>query len=134
MKPKSGRWHTVYSIISTILEEAGIAVLMMVVLPVFGISIPLWGIVAVLVAFAVFSYITYRIGHPTVLYDGITDPNSIVGKEGIVEVDLNPAGYVRVEGELWKAAAAGGGLRKGDVVVITGINGLELTVGKKVDG
>jgi membrane-bound serine protease (ClpP class) len=104
---------------------------MVVVLPVFGINIPLWGIVAVLVAFAVFSYITYRIGHPTVLCDGITDPNSIVGKEGVVEVDLNPAGYVRVEGELWKAASSGGGLRNGDTVVITGISGLELTVERK---
>lgn len=131
MKPKSGRWHTIYSIISTILEEAGIVLLMVVLLPAFGINVPPWGTLAVVIGFAVFSYIMYRIGHPTVLYEGVTDPGSIVGKGGVVEVDLNPAGYVRVEGELWKAASAGGGLHKGDEVVITGINGLELTVERK---
>lgn len=131
MKPRSGRWHTVYSIISTLLEEAGIVLLMVVVLPVFGINVPLWATLAVVAAFAVFSYIMYRIGHPTVLYDAVTEPDAIVGKEGVIEVDLNPAGYVRVEGELWKAVSAGGDLRKGDAVVITGIKGLELTVERK---
>jgi membrane-bound serine protease (ClpP class) len=104
---------------------------MVAVLPVFGINIPLWGIVAVLVAFAVFSYFMYRIGHPTILYDGVTGPDSIVGKEGVVEADINPAGYVRVEGELWKAASSSHGLRKGDTVIVTGISGLELIVERK---
>ena len=131
MKPKSARWHTVYSIISSIVEEAGIAVLLMVVLPVFGINIPLWGIIAILTAFAVFSYVSYRLGHPTVLLEGVTSPESIVGSEGIVQQDLEPEGYVQVRGELWKASSTAGGLKKGEEVIITGIDGLKLTVTRK---
>ena len=131
MKPKSARWHTVYSIISSIVEEAGIAVLLMVVLPVFGINIPLWGIIAILTAFAVFSYVSYRLGHPTVLLEGVTSPESIVGSEGIVQQDLAPEGYVQVRGELWKASSTAGGLKKGEEVIITGIDGLKLTVTRK---
>jgi membrane protein implicated in regulation of membrane protease activity len=132
LKSRSGRWHTIYSIISTLLEEAGIVLLMVVVLPVFGINVPLWGTAAVVLGFAVFSYIMYRIGHPTVLFEAVTEPGAIVGKDGVVEVDFNPAGYVRVEGELWKAfASSGADLRKGDVVVVTRIKGLELTVERK---
>ena len=73
----------------------------------------------------------YRIGHPTVLFEAVTEPGAIVGREGVVEVDLNPYGYVRVEGELWKATSACGDLRRGDAVVITRIKGLELTVERK---
>jgi membrane protein implicated in regulation of membrane protease activity len=130
-KPKSGRWHTVYSIISSIVEEAGIAVLILWILPIFNINLPLWVTIAVLVAFAIFSYITYRLGHPTVLLEGVTAPESIVGSEGIVQQDLTPEGYVQIRGELWKASSAGGCLKKGEEVIITGIDGLKLTVTRK---
>ena len=131
MKPKSARWHTVYSIISTIIEEAGIAVLILWVLPVFNINLPLWATITVLAAFAVFSYVSYLLGHPTVLLEGVTSPESIVGSEGIVQQDLAPEGYVHVRGELWKASSAVRGLKKGEEVIVTGIDGLKLTVTRK---
>ena len=132
VKPRSGRWHTIYSIIVSALQAAAIAVLIIVVLPVFRINIPVWGIVSILTAYAIFAYIMYRISHPTVLYKPVTSPEAIVGKEGVVEVDLNPEGYVRVEGELWKAACPGGDLDKGDIVIVICMEGLKLTVKKKI--
>ena len=131
MKPKSGRWHTVYSIISSIVEEAAIAVLILWILPVFNINFPLWATITVLIAFAVFSYVSYLLGHPTVLLEGVTAPESIVGSEGIVQQDLEPQGYVQVRGELWKASSAAGGLKKGEQVIVTAIDGLKLTVTRK---
>jgi membrane protein implicated in regulation of membrane protease activity len=131
LKPKSGRWHTVYSIVSSVMEEAAIAVLLLWILPVFNINLPLWATITVLVAFAVFSYVSYRLGHPTVLLEGVTSPESIVGSEGIVQQDLAPEGYVQVRGELWKASSTAGGLNKGDEVIVTGIDGLKLTVERK---
>jgi membrane protein implicated in regulation of membrane protease activity len=131
LKPKSARWHTVYSIISTIIEEAGIAVLILWVLPVFNISLPLWATISVLAAFAVFSYVSYRLGHPAILLEGVTSPGSIVGSEGVVQQDLAPEGYVQVRGELWKASSTESGLKKGEEVIITGIDGLKLTVTRK---
>jgi len=132
VKPRSGRWHTVYSIIVSALQAAAIAVLIIVVLPAFGINIPVWGTISILTAYAVFAYIMYRISHPTVLFKPVTSPEAIIGREGVIEADLNPEGYVRVEGELWKAACQGGVLYKGDFVVVTGMEGLKLTVEKKV--
>ena len=128
VKPVTGSWHTVYSIIISALQAAAIAVLIIVILPVLGINIPVWGIVSILTAYAVFAYIMYRISHPTVLYKPVTSPEAIVGKDGVVEVDLNPEGYVRVEGELWKAVCPCGDLYKGDIVAVTGMEGLKLTV------
>ena len=131
LKPISGRWHTVYSIISTALQEAGIAILLLWVLPVLGINVPLWGVITVLAAYGVFSYIMYRVGHPTVLLKAVTSPESIVGSEGIVQQDLEPEGYIQVRGELWKASSTAGGLKKGEEVIITGIDGLKLIVTRK---
>jgi membrane protein implicated in regulation of membrane protease activity len=131
LKPKSGRWHTVYSIVSTIIEEAAIAVLILWILPIFNINLPLWVTITVLIAFAVFSYVSYLLGHPTVLLEGVTAPESIVGSEGIVQQDLAPEGYVQVRGELWKASSDEGSLKKGEEVIVMAIDGLKLTVTRK---
>jgi membrane protein implicated in regulation of membrane protease activity len=130
-KKKSARWHTVYSIINTVIEEAGIATLMLWLMPIFGIVIPLWVTILVLAGFAVFSYFMYRIGHPTVLYEAVNSPESIVGSTGVVERSLNPQGYVRVCGELWQASGKDGNLEKGEEVIVVSMDGLKLTVAQK---
>jgi len=131
MKMKSARWHTIYSIISTLIEEAGIAALFLWLLPTFGIVIPLWGVILALVGFAIFSYFMYRIGHPTILYKEISSPDAIIGCTGVVVSTIGPEGYVRVCGELWRAKCSHAKLEKGEEIVVTAIDGLKLTVARK---
>jgi membrane-bound serine protease (ClpP class) len=52
------------------------------------------------------------------------------GKQGRVEVELNPRGMVRVNGELWSAELVGGtgSLPKGTLVEVISVNGLILQV------
>jgi membrane protein implicated in regulation of membrane protease activity len=132
LKAKSARWHTIYSVISSVIETAVLAAALVWVLPLFGITLSWWWILLILVVFVVYCYIMYIIGHPTVLYEPVTAPESIIGNEGVVEADLAPEGYVRVRGELWKASCADGPLSKGDEVIITGLNGMKLTVERKL--
>ena len=134
VKQNSPRWHTVYSIISTVFEEAVIAAFIIWVLPLFGIDIPLWGLITILVGFAIYSYIMYLFGHPTISYKEVSAPESIIGDEGVVNSELKPEGYIKVRGELWKASAGGERLGKGEEVVVTGIEGLKLSVKRKVAG
>ncbi len=131
-KRKSGRWHTIYSVISTVIEEIGIAALLLWILPLFGVQVPPWAVVAVLAGFTVFAYIMYRVGHPTVLYGGVTGADSIVGSIAAVETVQQQEVYVRVQGELWKAYCQDGELNVGDEVIVTAIDGLSLTVRKKI--
>jgi membrane protein implicated in regulation of membrane protease activity len=130
-KDRSPRWHTIYSIISTLIELALIFVGVYWVLPLLGVSVPLWGLITILVGFSIFSYIMYLIGHPTVSYKRVSDPESIIGCEGIVETDLHPVGYIKVAGELWKATTSAGTLTRGTIVIISAIDGLTLTVSPK---
>lgn len=134
LKRKSARWHTIYSIVSTVIEGAAIAAVILWVLPLFGMIIPLWGLIVALVVYAVFSYIMYRIGHPTILYEAVSSPESIIGSEGIVDCTFNPEGYVRVHGELWKAFSFDKNLAKGEEIIVTGIDGLKLNVVRKIRG
>jgi membrane protein implicated in regulation of membrane protease activity len=131
LKVKSARWHTIYSIISTVIQTAALAAALIWGLPFFGVVLSWWWILLILVVFVIYSYIMYRIGHPTVLYEPVNAPESIVGNEGVVESDLNPEGYVKVHGELWKASCASGPLFRGDEVIVTSLNGMKLTVEKK---
>lgn len=52
----------------------------------------------------------------------------ILGLVGTVRTRLNPEGSVQVRGELWQALSKGQGLEPGTKVVVTGIEGLRLTV------
>jgi membrane protein implicated in regulation of membrane protease activity len=132
VKKKSARWHTVYSIISTVIEEAILVAGLLWVLPLFGLVVPVWVVILAIIGFAIFSYFMYRIGHPTILYREISSPESIIGSTGIVERSLNPRGYVKVCGELWSASVTDGRIDKGEEVIVTGITGLKLTVTRKI--
>ena len=133
-KRDPARWHTYYSIISTAVEEAATAALIIWILPVFGIVFPPWVLWSALVVFAIYSYIMYRIGHPTISYKKVNAPESIVGSTGVVEKALNLDGFVRVRGELWKAHSDDGNINQGQEVTISGIDGLKLNVIKKTIG
>jgi membrane protein implicated in regulation of membrane protease activity len=58
------------------------------------------------------------------------DASSMVGSRGIAEDRLDPSGYIRVHGELWKAEVMGGSpsIGKGEKVTVRGIRGLTLLV------
>lgn len=56
----------------------------------------------------------------------------MIGKTGTAVDDINPEGYVRIRGEMWKAEILPGNfaVNKGDRVVVTGVDSLLLTVRK----
>lgn len=127
---KSGRWHTIYSLITSSIEELAIAALLLWLLPVLGVQVPPWLTVTVLAGFPVFCYIMYRIGHPTVLYGDVTGPEALLGSTGTVET-IHPEPFIRVQGELWKASCPDGEMKVGEEVTVTAVDGLSLTVSRK---
>ena len=58
------------------------------------------------------------------------DVTSLIGTQGIAEERLDPAGYVRVHGELWRAEVIGKtmAIEKGKTVLIERADGLTLLV------
>ncbi|MCA1832444.1 MAG: nodulation protein NfeD [Actinomycetota bacterium] len=55
-------------------------------------------------------------------------PERLVGTEGVVERDLDPAGLVRAGGESWSATSARGSIVAGSAVRVTAVRGVSLEV------
>ncbi len=55
---------------------------------------------------------------------------SMIGKYGTAVDDINPCGYVRIGGEMWRGELLPGKapVKKGDRVIVTGVDGLMITV------
>jgi membrane-bound serine protease (ClpP class) len=56
---------------------------------------------------------------------------TLLGKEAVARSHLNPDGMVFVEGEYWSATVEEGKVKKGEKVVVTGVDGLKLMVSKE---
>jgi membrane protein implicated in regulation of membrane protease activity len=87
-------------------------------------DLPVW-IVPVGVAVVIVKDLAmYRVLRPT-----LQPPRArLVGARGRAIEPLAPVGYVRVEGELWRAEAAGAPIAAGTDVVVCEANGLTLRV------
>jgi membrane-bound serine protease (ClpP class) len=60
-----------------------------------------------------------------------TGKEELIGRTAVVETALAPRGVVLVEGERWTAVIDKGRAEPEEEVVITGVQGLKLTVTKK---
>jgi len=120
--------YTLSSIVTALLGEAALAAVVLWLLPRWGINIPMWGLVLLMVALAVYEGITYRIGSKALERKPVVSLEAMVGCYGEATTLLAPDGYVKVEGELWRALSTGANIHKGDEIVVVEVNRLTLFV------
>ncbi len=132
-KTKAPLWYTIEAIVGTLLEEAILVIIVLWVLPIFGIHMKWWWLAVLMAALAIIAYLTYRMGKGTFFVKRKAALEALVGSEGKVVKMLAPMGYVKVKGELWKATSAEGELKTGDEVIVAGVNGFKLIVRLKED-
>ncbi|MEN8263911.1 MAG: NfeD family protein [Nitrospirota bacterium] len=112
----------------SLFQLPGLALLILILILLrYWINIPTWA----LWTFISLSVIVDVIMYPFVwrAYDK-DNPNSMSGSQGIAAGRLSPSGYVRINGELWRAKVIEGNsaIEKGEVVTVRGISGLTLIV------
>ena len=54
--------YTIYSLVTTLVQEAALVAAVLWLLPSFGVNIPFWGLSLMVVALGIYAYITYRFG------------------------------------------------------------------------
>ena len=116
------------AIVSTLLEEAALAVIALVGLPQLGIEVPLWLLVVIMAAWAALAVFTYRMGSRALRRKPVAGLPSVVGSPGTVVSPLAPEGLVRVGGELWVAKASSGQIEVGEEVIVVTQDRTRLTV------
>lgn len=119
--------YTIYSIIGTLLEQGALVIILRWWLPQLGIHISWWVTGILMSLLLMYSFYTYRMGRQALLRKSPVYPDTIVGSEGVVATPLDPTGYVKVKGELWKATSASD-LEIGERIVVTKIDGIRLVV------
>jgi membrane-bound ClpP family serine protease len=120
----------IVAILSTLLEEAALAAIILWGLPKLGIRIPLAVLIALMVAWAAYAVITYRMGSRALKKKPVAGLSDMVGSQGKVVSPLDPQGVVRIKGELWKARSAGNRIDTGEEVTVVRQEGLKLIVRK----
>ncbi|MEW6222954.1 MAG: nodulation protein NfeD [Candidatus Hadarchaeota archaeon] len=81
--------------------------------------------IALLVAFAIFLVLVRRsVRRPSPFGEA-----AIKGKTGTAATDISPKGLVKIKGELWTATSTKR-IKKGELVVVKGVKGIILVVGK----
>lgn len=124
----------IIAIVSTLLEEAAIAAIILWGLPKLGVHLPLAVLIVLMVAWAAYAVFTYLLGSRALRRKPVAGLVDMVGSKGMVARRLEPEGMVRINGELWQARSAGGSIDSGEEVIVVGQEGLKLIVRKLAAG
>ena len=124
----------ILAIVSTLLEEAALAVVVLWGLPQIGIHIPLVGLIVLMVAWAGLAVFTFRLGSQALRRKPVTGLPAMIGSKGKATGRLAPDGYIRVKGELWEAKSIGEEIDAGGEVIVVGQDALKLIVRKSGSG
>ena len=127
------RAYTLYSLVRLLFDEAILAVVLLWILPGFGINIPVWLLIVLMVAWAIYSCLTSSLVAKVIGRAAAVGPEALIGVKGTTTTPLSPDGYVRVGTELWQAHSMAGDIETGAEVVIVGINRLTLLVKPSTD-
>ena len=125
------RTRLILAVISTSLEEVAIWSIWRWLLPEFGILLPVWLLVVIMVAWAVFGTWLFIFTTIALKKQATAGLPSMVGTVGKASGNLAPGGMVKIRGELWGAVSEEGDIADGEGVIVTGENGLKLLVRKK---
>ena len=118
----------IVAILSTLLEEAALAAIVLWGLPQLGIHLPLAVLIILMAVLAAYAVITYRLGSQALRRKPAAGLSDMVGSQGRVVSPLDPEGLVRIKGELWKSKSVGRRIEVGEEVTVVGQEGLKLIV------
>ncbi len=120
----------IWAILSTLLEEVALVAIVLIGLPEFGISVPLPILIIVMVAWATLAVIIYRMGSRALRRKPMVGLLTMVGGRGKVASSLDPEGFIKINGELWRAESAVGKIDVGEEVIVKDQDGTKLIVVK----
>ena len=119
------RRYTVLAVVASLLEQMALVAVVLWLLPRAGISIPLWALILMMIALGIYNYTSYRLGKKALTKKPMISPD--IGSRGRAATLISPTGYVRVNGELWRASSSAT-IDAGEEIIVVGINGMKLLI------
>ena len=122
------RVRLIWAILSSLLEEAALAAVVLLWLPRWDMRLPLWGLILLMLALAAYNVVTYRMGSRALRKKPVPGLLDLVGSKGRAVSRLNPSGVIRIGGEVWQASSDSDTIDVGEEVVVVEQEGLKLVV------
>lgn len=99
------------------------------------VGLPLWAAVGLFLLWVAKDIVPYPWFRDALERRATTGQEALVGARAVAVEALDPVGYVRMNGELWRAEAVGpGAVAPGTEVVVLGVRGLTLRVAAEEGG
>ena len=114
----------------TLIDEIAVAIIILLVLPLFGINLPLFVLVSVLLVFSALAFLFYRALSPVINRKPVIGHEAMIGMIGTVVTPLSPEGLVEMAGEVWRARSTDGNRDSGEKILVVEVKGLKLMVTK----
>jgi len=127
------RAYTLYSWGRLLFDEVILAAVSLWLLPRFGINIPVWLLIVLMVSWAVYSCVISSLVAKVIGRAPSVGSETLIGFKGTTTTPLLPDGHVRVGMELWQARSIAGDIETGAEVIIVNINRLTLLVRPSTD-
>jgi vacuolar-type H+-ATPase subunit H/membrane protein implicated in regulation of membrane protease activity len=121
----------IITIFTNLVYQAIIVAVIIWGLPRWGVNIPLYCLILICVAVAVYGVGSFLIGNRTLRRKPLPGLTTMVGIEGQVASRLAPEGFVRIGGELWNARAEDGSIDVGADVIVVRQSRLKVVVCRK---
>ena len=120
--------YVIFNIATGLFKGAVLAAIAFWLLPLWGVNIPMWGLILIVIAFLCYEIVTFRIGRRALERKPAIWSEALVGRCGKATTPLKPDGYVQVNGELWRALSSDMNINEGDDIVVLELNRLTLRV------
>ncbi|UCG54826.1 MAG: hypothetical protein JSV32_00995, partial [Dehalococcoidia bacterium] len=127
------RGRLILAVISTIIEEAALAIIVLVGLPELGINLPLAMLIVLMIAWAAIAVFSYRAGSRALKRQPLAGLGPMVGVRGKVVEPLKPEGLIKAAGELWRAKSIDVDIDRGAEIVVIGQDGRILLVRPSIE-
>ena len=114
-------------IIGSLVEEAIIIFIIFFVLSLFGIEMPLWFIITLVLVLSAPAIMIYR----SLSKKPLLGFESMIGKSGLTVGPIARKGTIKIGNELWSSETDYEYIEAGAEVIVTGQTGLKLNIRKK---
>jgi membrane-bound serine protease (ClpP class) len=121
--------YTIYAILTSLLWEAILVAVVLLLLPQFEVHIPLWALIVLMVVLGAYCAAMYWLGRSALEKAPVLSLKALVGTKCKTATTLSPRGYIRIRGELWQAKSeSDAGIGAGKEVIVEGVEGMTLVV------
>jgi membrane-bound serine protease (ClpP class) len=115
------------AILAVLVDEMMFTLLFFVILPVFGVHLPIGIYIGIMAILVTKDIIVIKLIWNVVVGPPLMGKEALIGKKGVTFADMDTYGFVRIDNELWKAETTVP-LKKGEEVEVVDMDGLFLVV------